>query len=385
MKISVVILHYKAEDFLRLCLRSVERAVNRVPEAEIIVADNAGSDFPLAAFQREFPSVKFISFPENYGFAKGNNLAVKQARGEYILLLNPDTVIPEDLLENLYAHRLQHSRTGISAGRMIDGAGNFLPESKRNIPGPLGGLGKVTGMGSFLPFSGLQSYYNNDLREDECGRNDVFTGAFMFFKKQDYIDLGGFDERYFMYGEDIDLSRRFMEAGKPGYYCGQWTVIHFKGESTPKTPVYQRHFIDAVHLYQQKFNPKRAKWMRPFIEALFAWRFGLQRLKDKWRKTRAPKPFRSFYGWGDEKHFSGLRLPGNAKWQMYHKGDKLPRSADLIFDTESLSFKEIIDFMIRYRGNDYRYWFYLPEKRLLIGSPSSRSRGEVIRLTRNNE
>ncbi|NPA43837.1 MAG: glycosyltransferase family 2 protein, partial [Chlorobi bacterium] len=231
--ISAVVLHYRAEPFLRLQLESLVRAARRHGRTEIIVADNASPEFDPERWRQIFPEIRFLQFEKNEGFGKGNNRAVREAQGEYVLLLNPDTVVPEDLPVKLEEIRRQYPHRGITGVRLIDGRGRFLPESKRNLPTLAGSLARLTGL-ERLPFwPPSLSYYNRRIPPAGCGPNDVFVGAFMFFKRRDFLNLGGFDERFFMYGEDIDLSKRFKEAGLDGFYCGQTAVVHFKGESTP--------------------------------------------------------------------------------------------------------------------------------------------------------
>ena len=390
MKISVVILHYQAEPFLHLCLDSLEKARQydailknkNQPPTEIIVADNYSENFDTARWKKKFPQVRFIRFDENLGFGKGNNRAVHYATGDYVLLLNPDTVVPENIFEILRQTVREHPGGGITGVRLIDGKGNFLPESKRNLPSLPGSWAKLTGLDKIFPLPATKTYYNTRLQEEACGPNDVFVGAFMFFKRKDFMELGGFDECFFMYGEDIDLSRRFKEAGKPGYYCGKASVVHFKGESTPETAAYRRHFIDATKLYNRKYYGKHALWLNFLTEILMQWKFFLHDIRSFLRKKRQTPPSTVMIppGWERHKtvlneHFKGIPV----KERM--KNEPPPKGALLIFDPSTQSYGEMIQFMLAHRPQQYRYRFYIPALHALIGSDLPSGKGEIIYLS----
>ena len=383
MKISVVILHYQAEPFLHLCLDSVRRAARRFErdssnETEIFVADNHSIDFDVQEWKKTYPDVLFERYEKNLGFAAGNNRAVRSARGDYVLLLNPDTVVPEDLLVQLKELILRRPDSGIVGVRLIDGRGRFLPESKRNLPSLAGAVAKLTGADKIFSFPLFKPYYNMRLAEDECGPNDVFVGAFMFFKRKDFLVTGGFDERFFMYGEDIDLSRRFKEAGKQGYYCGKLKALHFKGESTPKTPRYRKYFIEAAQLYNRKHSPRRAFLLNFFTSFLLRAKFWKENLK----KIFAPSSPAGLPSSADL--FD--RYVAQAVTPMELEETGLPAPGTLIvFDTSRASYASMLDFMVRRRKKNYRYRFYLPARFLIIGSDSSLSRGEVLTSPKRNE
>ncbi|MBT8268681.1 MAG: glycosyltransferase family 2 protein, partial [Bacteroidia bacterium] len=209
MKLSVVILNYNVRHFLELCLCSVEKATKGL-DTEIIVADNNSSDDSCAMVRVEFPGVKLIENKENLGFAKGNNAAVEQAQGEYICILNPDMVVPENLFRELLDFASDHPKMGAVGCKLIDGSGQFLPESKRNVPTVKVALGKLTGSS--------KGYYADHIEVDHDAPVDILVGAIMFMKKAVYKEVGGFDEAYFMYGEDIDLSYTLLKKGYQNWY-----------------------------------------------------------------------------------------------------------------------------------------------------------------------
>ena len=222
MKLSVVILNYNVRYFLELCLQSVEAALEGIP-SEIIVIDNNSDDASCEMVVSKFPSVTLIKNAVNVGFSKANNQAVEVAKGEYVCILNPDTVVSEDTFLKVMDFADSKSNLGIVGCRLIDGAGDFLHESKRNIPLVSIAIKKILGNSN--------RYYANHVSEYGVGKVDVLVGAFMLIRQDVYKLLGGFDEDYFMYGEDIDLSYKSLKSGYDNYYYGDVSVIHYKGES----------------------------------------------------------------------------------------------------------------------------------------------------------
>ena len=217
MDLSVVILNYNVRYFLELCLHSVKAATEAI-DAEIIVVDNNSSDDSCSMVKQLFPEVILIENKENLGFSKGNNQGVANAKGEYICILNPDTVVPEDAFSELLKFSKTKDNLGIIGCKLVDGSGKFLPESKRNIPVVKIALQKIRGNST--------NYYANHVQESEVAKVDILVGAFMFMKQSVYNSLSGFDEDYFMYGEDIDLSYKAVKAGLDNYYFGTTTAIH---------------------------------------------------------------------------------------------------------------------------------------------------------------
>lgn len=254
-KLSVIIVNYNVKYFLENCLLSVLKSVKNI-QAEIIVADNHSADGSAAYLRSRFPEARFIFLPENIGFARANNEALKTANGEYILFLNPDTIIAEDTIECCMKYIQHDQNTGAIGVQMIDGSGNFLPESKRGLPGPWNSFGKISGLGKLFPklFGG---YYATHVKKDETGAVDVLAGAFIFTRKNILDTTGSFDERFFMFGEDIDLSYRIQKAGYKNVYLGSASIIHFKGESSQKKSAsYHQHFFGAMHLFVEKHQLK---------------------------------------------------------------------------------------------------------------------------------
>ena len=253
MELSIIIVNYNVKFFLEHCLLSVIKACREVT-AEIIVIDNNSSDGSKEYLLPKFPSLKFIWNSVNIGFGKANNKGVSIASGEHILFLNPDTILPENCLKDCLSFFAKNGDCGALGVRMIDGNGFFLKESKRCLPTPSSGLFKMIGFANLFPNSPLfANYYAGHLPEKENNKVEVLAGAFMMLSKKALGLTKGFDETFFMYGEDIDLSFRIIKAGLQNYYLGETTIIHFKGESTQKkNGAYIKHFYGAMKLFIDK-------------------------------------------------------------------------------------------------------------------------------------
>lgn len=253
MRLSVIIVSYNVYPFLDNCLRSVQQALAGI-NGEIIVVDNASVDRTPQLVIDHFPNVRLIANSENSGFAKANNQGIEQSKGEFVVLLNPDTIVSEDTFSKCLAFMDHHPEAGALGVRMLDGSGRFLPESKRGFPTLRATFTKMTGIYKLFPRSSfLNSYYKGEVDELETAEVDVLCGAFMFIRR-DALDKTGFlDERFFMYGEDIDLSFRIHQAGYSIYYLPSTSIIHYKGESTRKSSLnYILTFYKAMLLFINK-------------------------------------------------------------------------------------------------------------------------------------
>lgn len=253
MQLSVIIVNYNVKHFLEQCLFSVQKAIQNM-RAEIIVVDNNSTDGSMAYLKPKFANVNFLENKENCGFAKACNQGLNIATGNYILFLNPDTIVPEDCFEKCIQFFTQHADAGALGIRMIDGSGKFLKESKRAFPSPLTSLYKLFGFAKLFPKSKTFSQYHlGHLAQDKANEIDVLAGAFMMIRKEVLDKTGGFDERFFMYGEDVDLSYRIQKSGYKNYYFPDSSIIHFKGESTRKGSMnYVRMFYNAMSVFVKK-------------------------------------------------------------------------------------------------------------------------------------
>ena len=253
MQLSIIIVNYNVKYFLEQCLHSVVKNIEGF-DVEVLVVDNDSTDSSIAYLQPLFPRVKFIAALTNIGFAKANNLALKQAKGNYVLFLNPDTIIPENCINNCLNFFQTHNDCGSLGVQMIDGSGNFLPESKRSFPSLSATFFKLTGLSILFPKSKLFNQYAlGHLDKNKNFEVDVLAGAFMMMSRSAIEKTKGFDEIFFMYGEDIDLSYRIQKSGFKNYYFGQQTIIHFKGESTKRGSLnFVKMFYNAMTIFIKK-------------------------------------------------------------------------------------------------------------------------------------
>ena len=252
--IGIVIVSYNVRHFLEQCLRSVQNAVSENLSVEVWVVDNDSVDGTEKMMNELFPDIHFIANDKNVGFSTANNQAIREMDAKYILLLNPDTIVVENTLQLCYEFMEQRPKAGVVGVRMIDGAGKFLPESKRNVPNLWNSFCKLSYLSDLFPRSKLFSGYNlGYLPEMETNKVEVLCGAFMFIRNQVLEEIGLLDEAFFMYGEDIDLSYRILKAGYDVWYYPETTIIHYKGESTKKGSLnYLRLFYGAMHIYVSK-------------------------------------------------------------------------------------------------------------------------------------
>ncbi|MBI1307863.1 MAG: glycosyltransferase [Bacteroidetes bacterium] len=267
MKLSVIIVNYNVRYFLEQCLLSALKALRGI-DGEIIVVDNNSVDGSVEMVQRKFPDVICIANQDNTGFSKANNQAIKISKGEYVLLLNPDTVVEENTFELCLNYLNNHPDTGALGVKMIDGSGKFLPESKRGLPTPEVALYKMIGLNKiFKKSKRFGKYHMGFIGENETAEVDVLAGAYMMIRKSVLDKIGLLDETFFMYGEDIDLSYRITQAGYKNIYFPQTSIIHYKGESTKKMSVnYVFIFYRAMVIFAKKhYKGKNARLLIFFI------------------------------------------------------------------------------------------------------------------------
>lgn len=250
--LSIIIINYNVTRLLEECLVSIEENRGNI-SLEVIVVDNNSEDKSWKDLIAVFPEVKFLSREKNEGFAVANNFGVRQAKGKNILLLNPDTVI---LDKNMFSEIISFADNLPSMGclgvRFEDGNGNFLPECKRSVPNIIYSFQKL-----FInKNSNRKNYYRSDIPEYNISEVEVITGAFMLMKKEVYQKVGGLDEQYFMYGEDIDLCYTLLQEGYVNYYYGKYTIVHYKGESTVKDKKYLERFYGAMGIFLDKYYKK---------------------------------------------------------------------------------------------------------------------------------
>jgi GT2 family glycosyltransferase len=253
MKLSVIIVNYNVKAYLEQCLRTVFAALEEMA-GEVFVVDNLSTDGSVEMVREKFPQVRLIANRENVGFSRANNQAVRESSAEYVLLLNPDTVVGEDVFRKVVAFLDADPRIGGLGVKMIDGKGRFLPESKRGLPTPAVAFYKIIGLARLFPRSRLFGRYHlGHLPENEAAPIEILSGACMFLRKSVLDEVGLLDEKFFMYGEDIDLSYRITLGGYDNWYFPEARIIHYKGESTKKSSVnYVFVFYNAMAIFARK-------------------------------------------------------------------------------------------------------------------------------------
>lgn len=268
LQLSIIIVNYNVRYFLEQALWAVQVAAEGISH-EIWLVDNDSKDDSLAMVRERFPAVKIIANTHNPGFSIANNQAIRLAQGAHILLLNPDTVVREDTFHKCLVFMEQHPNAGALGVRMLDGAGQFLPESKRGFPTPFVAFCKTFGLSKLFPKSPLfNRYHLGFLSEKENHAVEVLAGAFMWMRKDVLDQVGLLDESFFMYGEDIDLSYRIVQAGYQNYYLAETAIIHYKGESTQKGSLnYVRVFYQAMIIFAKKhFQGEQARLFVFFLQ-----------------------------------------------------------------------------------------------------------------------
>lgn len=377
MQLSVIILNYNVRYFLELCVSSVQKAIANL-DAEIIVIDNNSSDDSCTMMQQRFPTVKLIQNKDNVGFPKGNNIGVAQAKGDFICILNPDTVVAEDTFEKVLDFAQKQSDLGIVGCKLIDGTGNFLPESKRGIPTPWVAFTKIFGLYKWFPNSTLfNRYYAQHLNENQTGKVDILVGAFMVMKRELYNDIGGFDENCFMYSDDIDLSYMALKKGKSNYYFHESIVIHYKGESTVRDSAYMKRFSEAMQFFYKKHFRKSIlfDWMMLLGSVFFS------RIKKNQQLNRSFNPDETVVF---SKDFMSIQY--GTKSQTYSIFETLTinptRNYELVFDVQSFSFQEIITYMNTIQAKNITFRMFLPESNFILGSNHANDRGIITNLSK---
>lgn len=290
MRLSIIIVNYNVRHFLEQALGSVRRALQGI-EAEVWVVDNNSVDDSVRMVQEKFPEVRLIINRDNPGFAVANNQAIRQSTGEYVLLLNPDTLVEEDTFTKCLAFMDSHPEAGALGCKLIDGTGKFLPESKRGFPSPWVAFCKTFGLSTVFPKSAFfNRYYLGYLDADQTNEVDVLAGCFMFMRRSALDKSGWLDEAFFMYGEDIDLSYRIMQAGYKNYYFPETKIIHYKGESTKKGSLnYVRTFYQAMIIFTRKHFTGRQAGLFVFMLQVAIWlRAGMTLAKNFWDKIWLP-------------------------------------------------------------------------------------------------
>jgi len=378
MQLSIIILNYNVRYFLELCVLSVQNAIQN-SDAEIIVIDNNSQDDSCEMMKKRFPNIKLIENKENSGFPKGNNIGVAAAIGEYICILNPDTVVAEDTFSKVLAFAKKQKELGIVGVKLIDGTGNFLPESKRGIPTPFVAFTKITGLYKIFPKT-FGEYYAQHLSENQTGKVDILVGAFMLMKRDLYHEIGGFDENCFMYSDDIDLSYMALKKGKSNYYFHETSVVHYKGESTVKDETYMKRFQEAMNFFYQK-HFQVSLLFSVFMKVGIVFFSMIKKFQGKPKLKSRPEKY--ILVSEDE----ALREKFENKWRTLVERQRITKSfannikTEIIFDQNQLDFKTIIQAFETNKNKNFTFKILPESSDFLIGSNSSFDRGEVIQIS----
>ncbi|MEO8535679.1 MAG: glycosyltransferase family 2 protein [Flavobacterium sp.] len=386
MQLSVIILNYNVRYFLEQCVLSVQEALSAI-ESEIIVIDNNSSDDSCLMIKERFPNVKLIRNKENFGFPKGNNIGVKEAKGEYICILNPDTVVAEDTFTKILTFAEKQINLGIVGCKLIDGTGQFLPESKRGIPTPWVAFSKIFGLSKVFPKWNLfNQYYAQHLSENETGKVDILVGAFMLMKRNLYLELDGFDEDCFMYADDIDLSYRALLKGKNNYYFHETTVLHYKGESTVKDEKYMKRFQEAMTFFYQK-HFRKSLFFSIFIKIGILFFSFVKMFQGKSKDKPLPESYVLYSS--DVKLSEKLTSVFKNKVAIFNfKKEKMVNSSlilkdkrvEIILDNQHVSFGNCIKIIETLRDKSITFKIFPKNTNFIIGSNSRNDRGQVVKI-----
>lgn len=371
MKLSVVILNYNVRYFLEQCIRSVQKSIITI-EAEIIVIDNNSSDDSCQMVKTLFPEILLIENKDNVGFSKANNQAVKEAKGEYVCILNPDTAVSEHTFISVLKYVETINNLGALGVYLMDGTGAFLPESKRNVPTPKASMLKLLGIG--------RDYYANHVSKEKRGDVDILVGAFMLLKRSVYNEVNGFDEDYFMYGEDIDFSYKISKAGYSNHYMGDVTVMHYKGESTQKDKAYFDRFYGAMKIFYSKHFHTNI-FFNAFVNLGVFIAKSSKRAVVKVRDINKNTNKETFLLTENLTLLKRISETIDTPIKSVSKSmfaDKTFSNSHFIFDANYMSYDQIFRVMKDLSGHDNTFRIHPPDSNFIIGSDQSDQKGSVI-------
>ena len=386
MLLSVIIVNYNVKYFLEQCLCSVRKAVGEMVVAtgernvEVLVIDNQSTDGSIEYLQSRFPFAQFIKSSTNQGFSKANNYGLKKATGKYVLFLNPDTILPEDAFTKCIAFMDAHPDAGALGVQMIDGAGRYLKESKRGFPSMWVSFCKMSGLTAWFPTSKIFArYYMGHLNHEQVQKVDILSGAFMMATKAALDKTGGFDEQFFMYGEDIDLSYRLQQTGLTNYYLPDCTIIHFKGESTRKDSKYVKLFYKAMVQFVQKHFHGELAWLYTGLLEAVIWLRAAVTVVSREHESRSIKyqGTPTFFLAGDERSSNEVRSVISSI-PDYTLTSNPEQAKEWIFcEGASFSFAQIIE-QLKHCPNWLKPFIHASGTYTIVGSHSKDQRGYAI-------
>ena len=389
MKLTVVIVSYNVRDYIAQCLLSLSRALQGL-EAEVYVVDNHSHDDTVAYLREQFPEVTVIASNHNLGFARANNIAIRQTQGSYVLLLNPDTIVAETTISEALTFMDAHPEAGGLGVRMLRDDGFDAKESRRGLPTPSVAFYKMSGLCSRFPKSRrFGHYYMGYLPWDEPAQIEVISGAFCLLRREALNKIGLLDEDFFMYGEDIDLSYRLLKGGYQNWYLPA-KILHYKGESTQKSSFRYVHvFYDAMLIFFRKHYAhaslllslpiKAAIYGKAFVELC---RMQLQRARRSLGFVSSrPQQLPLFVFIGTSEHLSACRQLAAEKGldAQFVEGTSLSlpdghlslslpdeKAIYVVYDIEAYSFSSIFDIFSRKPSVRIAMGTYLPGSNTVI-------------------
>ncbi|MBQ5466846.1 MAG: glycosyltransferase family 2 protein [Muribaculaceae bacterium] len=374
MDISIIIVSYRVKYFLEQTIRAAQEALNGI-DGEIIVVDNNSPDDTMAFVKPRFPQVKFVENKTNPGFAKANNQGIDMAQGEFTLILNPDTIITVDSIKEPLAWMRNHPKCGAIGVHMIDGDGRFLPESKRAFPSPWVSFCKIFGLSKLFPKSRIfAKYHLRFLDEHKPHAVDILAGAYMLCRTSLLRQLKGFDEDFFMYGEDIDLSYRMVQAGYENWYLPV-DMIHYKGESTKKDSMrYVRVFYEAMLIFYRKHYPRYSWIGYPIVQlgvALRASMAMLKRLLKRILPTKSPHPANN----APWVILSDNRARVTMATGLNHFKTAIPKEgpAQVMIDDATYSYSDIVNIISTHARRGVEFHIFSSANELIISPKMSQS------------
>lgn len=389
MKLSVIIVNYNVKYFLAQTLHSLYKALKSISSYEVIVVDNASNDGSPEYIQRLFPEVNYIYNTHNLGFGRANNQAIALAKGDYLLLLNPDTLLPEDNIDKLLDFMQHHPEAGACGVMMRAANGAFLPESKRGYPSPAASFWRLSGLYRLFPnHPRFDGYYLSRLNKEEVHNVPILAGAYMMVRREAMNSCNGFDESFFMYGEDIDLSYRIEQARYKNYYLPH-PIVHYKGESTQKLSYkYVVIFYDAMTIFFKKHNKRYNAATKLLVHTGIKLQCGLKLVATAVKRgviTVSPPIVlqKRFLIFAKEEHIDALRklLKRHKLTASHHfvigsestikRGHEInwrgkESFTHIVYDTSAFSYKEMLNHLPAYEAKGVELGVYHPEHYLLI-------------------
>lgn len=390
-KLTVVIVNYNVKYYVEQCLVSLQRALLGI-DAEVYVVDNDSQDGSIDYLTPRFPEVKFIASRHNLGFARANNLAIRSSSSEYVLLLNPDTIVGEDSIRLTAAFMDAHPRAGAAGVRMLRTDGGDAKESRRGLPTPLTSFYKMSGLCERFPNSRrLGKYYMSYLPWDQPNQIEVISGAYCFMRRKALDEVGLLDEDFFMYGEDIDLSYRILKGGYENWYL-PYHILHYKGESTQRTSYRYVHvFYEAMLIFFRKHYGHLSFFFSLPIKAAVIGKAALTLVQMQWWRTvkalglltHARQVYPTYLFFGSRESMADCRRIAQEKALTadFHVADhlsapdghlpmlpQLPTDAPVVvvYDITAYSFDQIFAIFARQPRPNVLMGMYNPQNQVII-------------------